>query len=380
MAPILTLAGIFFFNFLARFIWGPLLPNIEGDLGISHAQGGSLFFMINVGYFIGLFLSGHISSRLNHHKTIVISCISCGVALLGAMVAWTLPLLLGALILIGLTAGFYLPSGLASMTYRLEPRNFGKAFAFHEISPSLGFILGPLVAETLLNWGSWRGALWPVAFGLIAVGFLYTFKPSTGNYRGEAPTVKNMLNIVNQSTFWLMAFIFILGIWANVGVYAMLPLYLQAERGMDQTFTNLFLSASRIMAMFTPFIAGWAVHRFSAIPVLSVIVFLSGLATALLGLVSNDWLWSLLFLQPALATTFFPAGYAIVTAIVPSSSRNLIVAMIMPVAMLVGSGVMPTVIGAFGDAGMFYLGFTLTGALIAVSTFLLFFVKMPSGV
>ena len=375
--PILTLAGIFFLNFLARFIWGPLLPTIEDDLGISHAQGGALFFMTNLGYFSGLFASGHISSRLNHHKTIVISCLTCALALFASMIAPTLPLLMAALALIGFTAGLYLPSGIASMTYRLAPRDFGKAFPFHEISPSLGFIAGPLLAEALLSRGTWRGVLWPVALALVIAGGLYFFKPSTGDYKGDPPTAGNLIGIMKRSAFWLMAALFVLGIWANVGVYAMLPLFLQAEKGMGQTFTNFFLSASRILAMFTPFVAGWAAHRFGPVPVLSVIVFLSGLATVLLGLVHDSWLWLLLFLQPAIATAFFPPGYAIVSRIVPASSRNLIIAMVMPVAMLLGSGVMPTVIGAFGDAGRFYLGFIFTGGLIAVSTTLLRFVHVP---
>jgi MFS family permease len=59
LTPILILSGIFLFNFLARFIWGPLLPNIEQDLGIRHTGAGSLFLMSTIGYFIGLFVSGY---------------------------------------------------------------------------------------------------------------------------------------------------------------------------------------------------------------------------------------------------------------------------------------------------------------------------------
>ena len=145
LTPILILAGTFLFNFLARFIWGPLLPSVEQDLGIRHTEAGSLFLMITIGYFIGLFVSGYLSARFNHHKTVVISCFSCGLALLAAMIAPSLTYLIVALIGIGLTAGLYLPSGIASMTYRLDPKDFGKAFSFHEISPSFAFIVGPLL-------------------------------------------------------------------------------------------------------------------------------------------------------------------------------------------------------------------------------------------
>jgi len=379
LTPILILVGIFLFNFLARFIWGPLLPNIEEDLGIRHTEAGSLFLMITIGYFIGLFVSGYLSARFNHHKTIVISCFSCGLALLAAMIAPSLTYLVVVLIVIGVTAGLYLPSGIASMTYRLDPKDFGKAFSFHEISPSLGFIVGPLLAEALLGWGSWRMVLWPTVMGLFAFGLLNSFKSSTGDYRGEPPTVKNLQYVASNPAFWMMLILFILGVGANPGVYSMLPLYLQAERGMDQTFTNFILSASRIAAMFSPFVAGWATHRFGARPVLAVDIFLTGIATVLLGLALNTWLWLPLFLQPMLSTAFFPPAYAILTGIVPSSYRNLIVALIMPAGMLLGAGALPTMIGAFGDAGMFHAGFTLTGLLVTASTVLLWFIRLPEN-
>ena len=377
LTPILILAGTFLFNFLARLIWGPLLPNIEKDLGIHHTVAGSLFLMITIGYFIGLFVSGYLSARFNHRKTVVLSCFFCGLALLAAMTASSLTYLVVVLIVIGVTAGLYLPSGIASLTYRLDPKDFGKAFSFHEISPSLGFIAGPLLVEALLGWGSWRVVLWPVALGLFAFGLFNRLWSSTGHYRGEPPTAKNMQYVASNPAFWMMLILFILGVGANTGVYSMLPLYLQAERGMDQTLTNFILSASRIAAMFSPFVAGWATHRFGAQPVLAVDIFLTGIATVLMGLAMNNWLWLPLFLQPLLSTAFFPPAYTILTDIVPASYRNLIVALIMPAAMLLGAGALPTMIGAFGDAGMFHAGFTLTGLVVTVTTALLWFISVP---
>ena len=48
------LAMIFLINFIARIILPPLLPTIEKELGISHGQAGSFFFLISAGYVIGL--------------------------------------------------------------------------------------------------------------------------------------------------------------------------------------------------------------------------------------------------------------------------------------------------------------------------------------
>ena len=75
------------------------------------------------------------------------------------------------LIAVGATAGLYLPSDVASLSYNLEPKDFGRAFAIHEISPNLALIIGPLLTEFMLSWGSWRIVLGPIAGGFFVMGY-----------------------------------------------------------------------------------------------------------------------------------------------------------------------------------------------------------------
>jgi len=80
---ILLLTGIFFLNFIARIMLAPLMPTIEKDLGVGHAEAGSLFLLISSGYFISLLGAGLLSSPLTHRKTTVLSATTVGIALLG---------------------------------------------------------------------------------------------------------------------------------------------------------------------------------------------------------------------------------------------------------------------------------------------------------
>ncbi len=174
---ILILTCIFFLNILARYLWGPLIVSIEKDLGISHAEAGSVFVNITSGYFIGVIGSWMFSSKLNHRNTIVLSCYTCGLSLMMFMVSGTSLLFFKImLIVVGATAGLYLPSAIASLSYNLEPKDFVRAFAIHEISPSLALIIGPLLAEFLLGWGSWRIVLGPIVGRFFVVGFIYRIK------------------------------------------------------------------------------------------------------------------------------------------------------------------------------------------------------------
>ena len=130
---ILLLTGIFFLNFLSRIILAPLLSTIETDLGLGHGEAGSLFLLISLGYFISLLGSGFVSSRLTHRRTIILSATAIGLALLGISLSkglWGIRL---GLLLLGLAAGLYLPSGISTLTSLVSPKQWGKALAIHEL-------------------------------------------------------------------------------------------------------------------------------------------------------------------------------------------------------------------------------------------------------
>src|SRR5262249_22803417 len=54
VGPVFFLTVLFLINFIARIILSPLLPTIEKELGISHGEAGSFFFLISAGYVIAL--------------------------------------------------------------------------------------------------------------------------------------------------------------------------------------------------------------------------------------------------------------------------------------------------------------------------------------
>ena len=363
LAPLLFMTAIFLFNFMARFIWGPLLLPIEGDLGISHTGAGSLFFLITIGYMVGLLVSGYISRSFSHPNTIGLACVSCGLVLAVASLSNSLFFLAGCLVLVGVTTGIYLPSAIPTLTYGLAPGDYGKAYSFHEISPSLCFIIGPILAEVMLRRYAWEMVLLPVAGGIFLLGVLYLARPVTGKIYGEAPSLASVRRVLSERRYWFLLLIFMLGAGANVGVYAMLPLYLQAGRGMDQTAANTLLSVSRTAAILSPFLVGWATDRFGPRRLLAVIMVCNGAATAMLGAGSEPLFRSALFVQPMLSTAFFPPIWTILSDIVDPRSRNLGVSLVVPPAFIMGGGVLPTVIGAFGDAGMFPVGFFLWGTM-----------------
>ena len=226
---ILYLTAIFYLNFLSRIILSPLMPTVEGDLNIGHAEAGSLFFCISLGFFPGLLGSGFISSHLSHRWTIVLSSVAVGGALLVVSLSHTLWWIRLGLVLIGLSTGFYLPSGIASLTDMVSSKHWGKAIAVHELAPILAFTSAPLLAEGLMIWFSWRGVLAVLGGAAIVAGGAFACFGRGGAFPGETPIPRNLRALLTIPSFWIMVVCFSMGIGASLGVYTMLPLYLVVE-------------------------------------------------------------------------------------------------------------------------------------------------------
>ncbi len=364
IGPILLLASIFFLNFIGRIIIAPLLPAIEADLSISHVQAGSLILITTAGYFVTVMGSGLISSRTTHRNTIIFSAFTAAIALVGVSLSNSFSNLRGSLLILGLAAGFYLPSGIATLTSLAPAKHWGKALAIHELAPNLGFVAAPLISEALLQWFSWRGVLGILGVSSALCGLAFWRFGQGGKFQGQVPNLSSYRNLFGQSSFWIMAILFGLGMGGSLGIYTMLPLYLTAEQGMDRPFANTLIGLSRISGLFTSLLAGWATDRFGPRRTMLFVLFLTGLTTMAMGLASGAWLILLVFVQPMLAVCFFPAGFAALSLLGSSEIRSFGVSVAVPMGFLFAGGVLPIGIGILGDAGRFALGIGGTGALI----------------
>jgi NNP family nitrate/nitrite transporter-like MFS transporter len=379
LKPLLVLTSIFGVNFAARIIYAPLMPEIEKYLNISHGEAGSLFLLISIGYFMSLAGSGWVAARLTHRKTITLSSMVVGLALIGAAFSnslWTMRL---SLLILGIAAGLYLPSGIATLMDSVSARNWGKAIAVHELAPNLAFAASPLVSELVLVWFSWQTVV--VLFGIAALlmGLVFARFGSGGDFPGVAPSFESFKPFLRQPAFWLMLFLFGLGISGTLGTFTMLPLYLVNDHGIERNIANSLTAFSKIPGLGMAFVGGWFTDRIGAKTTLTYVFLLTGITTILMGVTSAPWVIVVLFVQAMLAVCFFPAGFAALSRIGPSNARNIAVSLTVPFAFLFGGGAVPTAIGFMGDVASFSLGITLLGVFIVSGALLSLFLKFQGG-
>ncbi len=374
LGSLLLLAGIFFLNFIVRVGMGPLMPAIEGDLGLSHGSAGSLFLFLSLGYCVGLLGSGWVASLLTHRWTVVFSSVAVGIGLLATSLGAGIASLRSGMVFLGVSAGLYLPSGVATITALVAPRDWGKALAVHELAPNLSFVAAPLLVEVLLRAVPWTGVL--ALFGVTAVGggLLFARFGRGGAFRGTPPGVSAVRSALADPSLWILAALFTLALGASLGVYTMLPLFLVSDAGLERTPANTLIAASRLSGLATVFVAGWLSDRLGARRTLALVFGIAGTLTTLLGVASGPWLLAVVFLQPTLAVCFFPVGFAVLSRINP-----LGVSLVIPGAILVGGGGIPALMGAMADAGAFREAMVLVGVLILGGAALATLVRVPAG-
>jgi len=379
IGPVVFLALIFFLNFISRIIFSPLLPTIEKESGISHGQAGFFFFLISAGYLTGLLGSGFLSSRMTHRRTILISGMGVGSALLTLSFSSSLWAMRAGLLGLGLAAGLYMPSAIATITALVDQRHWGKAIAVHELAPNLAFFTGPFVAELFLRQSSWRSALGALGIASVIIAVAYSRFGRGGRFTGESPASAAFGSLIRTSAFWIMLILFGLGVSSTIGVYAMLPLYLVSERGIEASWANTLTAFSRSYGPISGVVGGWVSDRLGPKRTMVLSLIFTGVLTVLLGLVADSWLSAAVIIQPVLAVWFFPAGFAALAVIAPPHARNLAVGFTIPFGYLIGGGAIPTLIGVMGDAGSFAFGFMTTGILITCAGMLALFLKLPAA-
>ena len=373
---LLFLTFIFFLNFATRMMLSPLMPAMEQELGFGHAEAGSLFLCMSAGYCLSMLGGGYLASRLDHRRTIIISILAVGTASLALAAGNSLAMLRLAAMAMGLGAGPYLPSGLATIASLVKPRYLGRAVSIHELAPTLTFAVVPLAAAALMAWFSWRMVL--VAFGAacLLAGAAFWAWGKGGRFKGEALNLGSIKQEALSLPLWRLTLVFTLILGSSAGVFAMLPLFLVADHHLPLPEANLLVGLSRIVGVPLVLVGGWVADRLGLLKTMLGVTAVIGAATLALGF-SHGWaLTVLVFVQPALAGCFFPAAFAALTYIGPLETSNLRIAITVACAITVGFGLVPAGIGLLAEASSFGLGISALGGLLLLSL-LLFVPGLP---
>jgi MFS family permease len=367
---LMLLCILFYCNFLGRVILGPLLLDIEANLGLNHSEASRLFLLAAGGYAVSLMASGFISSRFSHRRTVTISGLATGVALVGTSLSNNLWQLQLNIIFLGMATGIYLPSGMPSLASLFKPKLWGRVIGLHQLAPNLAFISAPLLAHWVTPLISWRGILGVIGVASIIITVFQLWLGKGGDFAGSAPRPGRIWSLIKNPNIIVIMGMQSIAISSQLGIYSLTPAFLVDEHGMDPLIAQSLLSSARLAPIAISLLAGWLVDRWGVSKSITVFSMVACLGTTAQGLAPTSWQYLLVILQPLAPACMFPACFVAMNQAVQPELRNLSVGLVVPVGYLVGGGLVPAVLGYLGDHGAFGLGFAGVG-LISLSGVLL---------
>ena len=363
---VVLVSMMFLLNILDRAMFGPLLPALENEFNISHAASTRFLLYIALGYSASLFLSGYSASRVRPKMLVGASLILSGCALL-AISAATLPLLPFLFTALGLAAGQYLNGSLSTLRSLAPPSQWPTAISIHEVGPCAGFFLAPLLVEVGLTMFDWRGLVAGMGWLTIAGGALFLLIAKGGDSPAAPLSLQGVARALKEPKLWLFAWLISLAIAGEVAPFSVLTLHMLNERHLSQELTAFLLSASRIAAPFAVLGGGYVTNRFGVKRTLAVC-----LAAYALGMfcMAMPWFWVFvagLFVQPTLTAMLFPPIFTLLAQSFTYKEQPVCLAIGMTLAAFVGWGLMPFLLGLWGDLVSFGAGFIMLGCLVAMS-------------
>jgi NNP family nitrate/nitrite transporter-like MFS transporter len=358
--------SLWFVNFSTRTLISPLLPIIEDELAISHAQAGSIFSFVAAGYTITLLLSGLLSPRIGYKRSIVL-----GFAILTAGVfffkyAQTYAAVVTICLLIGLGSGIYLPSAIPLITGVFGRDNWGKAFAFHETAASSSILAIPVLTALGLHFLHWRSLFVILSAAcLIVLSSFWAFTPSP---HPEEEKGAPLSHILSRRDFWLITILWIFAASNSLGLYSVIPLLLVKEKGMDLEVANTIFGLSRVGGVFIVVIAGFLADRYGIRKLLFLVVLITGLSTTGLALAQVvPLLMAMLFLQATAASAFFPVALVAISKLTTVDERSTFAGTTLAIGVVAGLGIAPALLGVAADTSSFQVGILVLGVLTVMS-------------
>ncbi len=365
--PLFVFWCLWFLNFTARLAFAPVLPLIEDSLSLTHGAAGGLFTSLSIGYGLSMLLAGRFASSWGYKRTVVGVFLGIWLASLFVQVAETYTAFHLIFFFIGFTAGGYIPSMIPIITGTYEPRYWGKVLGTHDSAASLSIFTTPILVAFCFHFLPWRRLF--LIIGTIALLLPVFFWKVSTEPAHETPQPGSWhLDVFRRKSIRALAFVWIFASACAMGVYSLLPLYLIKERGFDFDHANTLIGISRAGGVFVTILFGFVVDRCGYRNVLRLGILFTGLSTIGISLASTlSTTVIALILQATISLAFFPAGLSALSNLTSPQERSMVAGVVIALGMVLGTGVVPFLLGVIADHSSFSVGILGLGILTTLS-------------
>ncbi len=361
-------AAMFLLTYLDRALFGPLLPFLEKEFSITHSDSTRFLLAISMGYALSTLFSAYTCSRFLPRNIVSVSLIACGLVLLSIGQTRSLPSMYFLFFALGCSAGHYFNGGLSTMRSLVRPEHWSRAIAIHELGPTMSFVLAPFLAGLGASVLGWRIVVNTMGVLSVIGGITFWLIAKGGTVPAQAVSWKGIDNIIHNRSFWFFTWVLALGVAGEFAPYSVLSLYMVQELNYSDDFTVTLLTLSRISPPLAVLYGGFVTAKYGSLRILQICF---AVYAASMFLLATPWFWPMtigMFLQPLATSITFPAMFTFLAESFSAKEQPTLLAISVPLASVLGAGIIPNMLGMFGDKSSFTHGFILLGLMVLITT------------
>jgi MFS family permease len=382
-ALVLTAAIWFLAKFL-RYAFPPLFDSFQASYGVSDAVLGTAFSGLMLAYAAMQFPSGVLADRLGSVAVIASGAVVAAVAALSLAVDSPFPVLVGAMLVMGIGTGAHKTVAVRLLA-RAYPARTGRALGVLDTFGAFGGVVAPAAVVGIGAVSVGRIDGWRLLFflsGLVGLALAAAFavrvperlpgESSGGGVTasGRGGGIGAYASLFRDWRFSTFALLTILFSFTYNGLVAFAPRYLTAEAGLE-TATASLLYSGLFLASLVQLVTGNLSDRIGRLP---LVVGTLGLAsTALVAFVSLTGTGDPVVLGGLLVAVgvgshgFRPVRGAYLMSAIPDDVAGGGLGVVRTLLMAAGA-IAPAIVGTLSETAGFRAAFRLLAATIVAAT------------
>ena len=363
---------------LDRWVIATLFPVMAADLALPEGEIGRLAGILGILWGVFAIFSGRLSDAIGHRKVLIPAILLFSLMSGFSGMVQSLVALVWIRAIMGAMEGTYCPTSFTATAAASKPERRGFNQGLQQSGFALmGFALGPIIANQLLDVTSWRNVFWICAIPGFVVGVLLYFHlreprdTQAGALIGATHAGGSWLEVLKARNIVVcmlallcaMACVFVLG--------AMVPVYLTNALGLTRDQVSFVASALGFGGFFGQF--GWPglSDRFGRKP-LAILGFI-GASASVYWFAATGAAVVPLFVALFVCSFFCLGNVALITGPIATESapRGLIsaaIGVVVGAGEIFGGGVAPYIAGEVTDRyGLpSALNVALTGVVLGI--------------
>jgi len=362
-----------------------LLPALKEGLALSSTQYGTMATVQQSSSWVSTMTSGYLGDRFTRLTAMMLglSLALTGISYLVLGVSNSYPVLIGAMLLVGVGPSIYHPPAIGALSRRFSSAR-GLVISLHGAGGSAGEATGPLIGAALLLALTYREALQLSVFPalLVAFGMWTLLKNDNVEHEGGDGSfkeyVRSFVRLLRHRPIVMLCTATAFRTVGQATATVFLPVYMKEDLGYSPGLVAAYIAMAQVVGIGSQPLMGHLSDRLGYKRVL--VPAMSSYAILLLLIPLADGKLQLGIVILLLGTFFFSLHAILIAAaseLTEPSMQSTIVSLIYASGFI--GALSPTLAGVLGDAYGLKTTFVLASSLVGLSAVTLMLTALPKA-